>query len=131
MKRSALLVAIVLLDLGVRAAQAQVGGALIAVFTYVPGGTNLGPVATPPLPIALSITQGDTLSSTNLDPVPHSLTADDLDELGNPLFDTGLFGLAATAPVVGVENLQPGSYPFHCTTHAFMHGVLTVNAPYP
>jgi polyvinyl alcohol dehydrogenase (cytochrome) len=66
--------------------------------------------------------KGDTLRLTNLDPIAQH----DLDSDAPGLFSSPLVGAGQSTPVTGVQSLPPGSYPFHCSLHAWMHGVLTV-----
>ena len=60
---------------------------------------------------------GRPIDVTNTDGVPHSLTADDAS------FDTGVF-TSGTVTIHAPE--EPGDYPFHCTIHPGMTGVLDV-----
>ena len=65
-----------------------------------------------------SVAPGATVSVMNMDDVNHTVTA-----------DTGAaFDLKATGGMTTtfVAPTTPGSYPFHCTYHANMHGVLVV-----
>jgi plastocyanin len=65
-----------------------------------------------------SVSPGATVSVMNMDGEAHTVTADE----GNA-FDVQVTGDATggfTAP------MEPGSYPFHCTYHSNMHGVLVV-----
>jgi polyvinyl alcohol dehydrogenase (cytochrome) len=71
---------------------------------------------------ALVASKGDTLRFTNLDPVAQH----DLDSDTPGLFDSALIPAGKSELVPGVERLPAGSYPFHCSLHAWMHGVVTV-----
>jgi len=65
-----------------------------------------------------SVSPGATVSVMNMDGEAHTVTADE----GNA-FDVQVTGDATgsfTAP------MEPGSYPFHCSYHSNMHGVLVV-----
>jgi plastocyanin len=55
---------------------------------------------------------------TNEDSIAHTATSDD-----GHSFDTGNVdpGSSATLSVS-----KPGSYPYHCSIHSFMHGTLVV-----
>lgn len=70
-------------------------------------------------PTTIKIKAGGTINFTNRDSVSHSFTADD-----GKSFDSGLVGKdqvkTITAPTA------PGTYPFHCTPHPFMKGILIV-----
>lgn len=63
---------------------------------------------------------GATVMVTNLDQVAHTVTADSSNSLFNVTIDPGSTE-SFTAPS------KPGSYPFHCTFHANMHGTLVVS----
>src|SRR3954451_15415594 len=69
----------------------------------------------------VTIGKGDSLRLTNLDNLAgHDLDAEDCS------FQSDTIGFGQSTPVKGVEKLNPGSYPFHCTLHAWMTGVLQV-----
>ena len=70
---------------------------------------------------ALAIGQGDSLDFTNLDPLAQHDLADEQGRFGSKLA-----GMNETVPVGGVEKLEPGAYPFHCTLHTWMRGVIEV-----
>jgi plastocyanin len=65
-----------------------------------------------------SVRPGATVSVMNMDGQAHTVTADS----GGAFDDTAAGGSTTTfkAP------MKPGSYPFHCTFHGNMHGVLVV-----
>lgn len=87
-----------------------------------PGGT-FGGFTNPDV----EVVKGGTLSVVNFDGTRHSVTADDRDAAGNPLFSV-IVDPEGTATVAGVEALAPGTYPFHCIFHAgTMRGTLTVS----
>src|SRR4051812_9355222 len=71
---------------------------------------------------AVVASRGDTVTFDNLDPLArHNLVSD------TPgLFASDLIGQNETAPVVGVDKLAAGTYAFHCTLHAWMHGAIQV-----
>jgi plastocyanin len=69
------------------------------------------------LPERLEVEAGTTITWTNRDQVPHTVTADD----GS--WDSGLIAPGATWRRTFEE---PGTHPFHCTPHPFMRGVVTV-----
>ena len=86
-------------------------------------GAGFGGYANP----AVEIAAGGTLSVINFDSTRHSVTADDRDAVGNPLFSV-VVNPGDTATVVGVSALAPGTYAFHCIFHSgSMRGVLTVS----
>jgi plastocyanin len=65
-----------------------------------------------------SVRPGATVTVRNEDSTEHTVTADS----GNAFDSTQPSGGSSsfTAPT------KPGSYPFHCTIHPFMHGTLVV-----
>src|SRR5688572_4435583 len=71
---------------------------------------------------AVVIAKGDSLRFTNLDP----LAGHDLDSDTPGLFSSPVVGNGASTPVTGVEVLEPGTYPFHCSLHSWMNGTLQV-----
>ncbi|MFC1418394.1 cupredoxin domain-containing protein [Streptacidiphilus cavernicola] len=70
-------------------------------------------------PDALTVKPGQKLTVVNKDSTAHTLTA-----TGNKAFDTGTIAPGATATFTAPST--PGSYPYICTIHQFMHGTLTV-----
>ncbi|MDQ6937110.1 MAG: cupredoxin domain-containing protein [Actinomycetota bacterium] len=65
-----------------------------------------------------SVSPGATVSVMNMDSENHTVTADSAKAFDKQVSagQTSTF----TAPT------KPGSYPFHCTFHSNMHGVLVV-----
>jgi FtsP/CotA-like multicopper oxidase with cupredoxin domain/plastocyanin len=75
----------------------------------------------------VELAKGGTLSVVNFDGTRHSVTSDDRDANGNPLFST-VVDPEGTATVEGVADLAPGTYPFHCIFHVgTMRGTLTIS----
>src|SRR3712207_479955 len=69
----------------------------------------------------LALGKGDTLKFTNLDQLAqHDLASDE------GKFQSDLVGAGQSSMVRGVETLPPGAYPFHCTLHTWMRGVVNV-----
>ncbi len=68
--------------------------------------------------VPTSVAPGATVSVMNMDGENHTVTADS----GNA-FDVKAI---AGAIVTFTAPKTPGSYPFHCTYHSNMHGVLVV-----
>jgi plastocyanin len=66
----------------------------------------------------LTVSPGATVSVMNMDNVNHTVTSD----------RAGLFDDNATAgqTTTFTAPTTPGSYPYHCTYHSTMHGVLIV-----
>jgi plastocyanin len=82
-------------------------------------------VATRYVPFQITVNQGDVLDLVNLENTPHDLVAHDwLD--GAPLFRSAVVGVGGQARVVGVESLLPSAYPFVCSVHDSMTGLLIV-----
>ena len=70
-------------------------------------------------PARIEVVAGTTVEWTNEDPVAHTVTADE------GAFDSGLLEPGA----VWRRRFEvPGEYPFHCTPHPFMRGVVVVRA---
>ncbi|HEV2815536.1 MAG TPA: PQQ-binding-like beta-propeller repeat protein, partial [Solirubrobacteraceae bacterium] len=107
MRRSALALALVGMLSIAPSAHAAEGQAYAAAMTY----------ATP----VVALGKGDTLKFTNFDTLAqHDLAADD------GKFASDLVGAGQSSMVRGVETLPPGAYPFHCTLHTWMRGVVNV-----
>lgn len=112
-------------------AQVDDGSTIIAA----PGAIAYG-YATP----VVSIEVGEDLDFQNLDLFPHNVTArvsgpdaeswcedntrPTLDD-GCPVLWSATIGFDDTTPVKGTENLEPGqAYPFYCSIHPWMNGVV-------
>jgi glucose/arabinose dehydrogenase len=83
------------------------------------------------IPDQLLATVGDSLIYTNADVVEHNVVADVLGPDGMPVFQSELASPGQSAPVTGVEKLDPGTYPFYCAPHPWMVGKLEVVDPPP
>jgi plastocyanin len=70
-------------------------------------------------PATITVKHGTGLSVTNSDSTAHTATADD-----GHTFDTGTIDPGASKTI---SVTKPGSYPYHCSIHPFMHGKLVVN----
>lgn len=68
----------------------------------------------------ITVKPGAKVTWTNKDSTNHTATADS----GGPAFTTGTLGNGASKTVKAPT--KPGTYPYHCTFHAFMHGKLIV-----
>lgn len=70
-------------------------------------------------PSTITVKPGATVTVKNFDIAGHTVTSDE-----SGIFDTGLVSkdqtLTFTAPS------EPGEYPFHCTPHPYMKGILIV-----
>ncbi|MFI6849321.1 cupredoxin domain-containing protein [Kitasatospora sp. NBC_00085] len=69
-------------------------------------------------PADFTVRPGETVTVTNEDSAAHTLTAADKS------FDTGTIAPGKSATFTAPT--QPGSSPYICTIHPFMHGTLTV-----
>ncbi|MFC1405610.1 MULTISPECIES: cupredoxin domain-containing protein [Streptacidiphilus] len=69
-------------------------------------------------PSALTVSPGQTVTVVNHDSSTHTVTA------GDKSFDTG--DIAPGKSGSFTAPTKPGSYPYICTIHQFMHGTLTV-----
>jgi plastocyanin len=71
-------------------------------------------------PATLTVPAGTTVMVSNKDSVTHTVTASD----SAKSFNTG--DISANAMATFKAPSKPGTYPYHCTIHTFMHGTLTV-----
>jgi plastocyanin len=78
-------------------------------------------------PDTLTAKKGDTIQVTNKDTVPHTVTngKDASDPTSGKLFDTSIINAGSTAQV-STTKLSGGDYPFHCSIHPYMTGLLKV-----
>ena len=74
----------------------------------------------------ITIAQGGTLSVVNYDSTTHSVTSDDRDANGQPLFTVDVLPDGHPVAVPGVSTLPQGTYNFHCRFHPAMQGTLTI-----
>jgi plastocyanin len=88
------------------------GGAVVKVviknFKFSPANPDVSP--------------GERIQVTNEDPIAHTLTAGPSKHAN--LFTTGLIGSNQTKTIKAPQ--QAGMYPFYCTIHTFMTGMLIV-----
>jgi plastocyanin len=70
-------------------------------------------------PANLTVSPGQRVTVVNRDSTAHTLTA-----TGQNAFDTGKINPGATGSFTAPN--APGTYPYICTIHQFMHGTLTV-----
>jgi plastocyanin len=70
------------------------------------------------VPNALTVKPGARVNVANDDSTAHTVTADD-----GHSFDTGTLGGGSSK---AISVTKPGTYPYHCSIHAFMHGKLIV-----
>jgi plastocyanin len=78
-------------------------------------------------PSTLTVKKGDSIQVTNKDSVPHTVTngKDASDPTSGKLFDTSIINAGSTAQI-STAKLSAGSYPFHCSVHPYMTGLLKV-----
>jgi plastocyanin len=69
-------------------------------------------------PNPLTVKAGARVTVTNDDSAAHTVTADD-----GQSFDTGTLDQGSSKTI---SVTKPGTYPYHCSIHAFMHGKLIV-----
>lgn len=77
---------------------------------------------------------GETAELVNPGPpnnAPHNAVANGKAPSGGPLFSSSLARPGQTVPVEGTEYLAAGRYPFRCTLHTGMNGVLEVTSGSP
>lgn len=85
------------------------------------------------MPPAVVVAEGDTLMFQNRDSAPHNVVSQ-ARRAGGPsgrMFMSATIRSTATDPnpiteVVGVDATPPGAYPFYCSIHPQMNGVLVV-----
>jgi plastocyanin len=107
-------------------AGAAAGGAGAApALTILQGASTQGNPAYDPA--TLTVKKGDSIQVTNKDSVPHTVTngKDASDPTTGKLFDTSIINAGSTAQI-STAKLIPGDYPFHCTVHPYMTGLLKV-----
>ncbi len=71
-------------------------------------------------PATTAVKAGTTITVKNNDTTAHTLTAD------KNAFDTGNISSGGTKTFTAPGT--PGSFPYHCSIHPFMHGTLTVTS---
>jgi len=81
-------------------------------------------------PSNVTVTQGSRLTFANADAAPHNVVADDTTNNG-ALFRSAVATTGQSADVKGVDKLKAGTYPFYCSLHPSMRGVLTVTGGTP
>jgi len=89
------------------------------------GASTQGNPAYAPTPA--TVKKGDSIQVTNKDSVPHTVTngKDASDPTSGKLFDTSIINAGSTAQI-STAKLTPGDYPFHCSLHPYMTGLLKV-----
>lgn len=80
------------------------------------------------VPPAVVVAEGDTLTLDNRDSAPHNVISY-ARRAGGPngrMFWSETVRLSST-PVLGVDTTPAGAYPFYCSIHPQMNGVLVVH----
>lgn len=127
--RAAGLVMVALLVAGCALAGCAPGGGSPAA-TTVPSATPATATATAAAAASITIRNfefgapvtvppGAVVSVTNMDNAAHTVTVDQ-----GSAFDVDVRGSGGTATFTAPSS--PGTYPYHCTYHPNMHGILTV-----
>ena len=111
--------------------------ALLFAVAGCSGGSSSSPTAPPPAAATTITIVGENGASSYV-PNPGSAKAGPTIEWKNAdinthhivsntsgVFDTGNISAGATSKTITVD--KPGSYPYHCTIHASMTGVLNVD----
>ncbi|MFZ0510099.1 MAG: cupredoxin domain-containing protein [Candidatus Nitrosopolaris sp.] len=104
---------------------ASVTSPIGAKLSILVGASTQGNPAYDPTP--LSVKKGDSIRVTNKDSVPHTVTngKDASDPTSGKLFDTSIINAGSTAQV-STAKLSSGDYPFHCSIHPYMTGLLKI-----
>jgi len=76
-------------------------------------------------PDTLVVAAGTTVTWTNSDEIEHTVTLDSAARRGQPTLNGTLDKRGAT---YRVSFDSAGDFPYHCERHAFMRGVVHVNA---
>jgi plastocyanin len=78
-------------------------------------------------PRIVIVPKGSTARFTQMDPLyVHNVIALDGGSNGAPLFSAPTLGFGESATIAGVSRLPAGDYPFSCSVHEQMYGVLMV-----
>ncbi len=99
---------------------ASVSGASTTSISIVPGSTDLTEIAYHPNPVQISV--GDTITWTNDDSQPHTVTSGEA-VTPDGRFDSGIMAPAATFDFTFTEA---GEYPYFCLLHPNMVGTVSV-----
>ena len=100
-----------------------------------PGGGGGGGIAgnvsisnTAYAPSTITVKAGATVTWTNMDPVTHSVTSDASQFTGGDLAGTmpDPYGGMGGGGTLQITFPNTGSYKYHCSYHATMHGTVTV-----
>lgn len=89
------------------------------IFWHIPTSRNLQG--------ELVITEGDSITWRNQDKIDHTVTSGSPETGPDGQFDSGLFGQGDS---VTIEFTESGDYPYFCTIHPWMVGMVIVAEPY-
>ena len=116
---------------GTRRWRSAAAAAALCLLAFAGAPTAAGPldqrvvtIANEFVPAEITLTQGEPLEYTNLEPTPHNVMALRLGKDGKPVFRTDTIGAATTVVVEGLDKLEPGVYDFTCTLHPRMFGTI-------
>lgn len=108
---------------------------VLVAFQYVPSGSTVGGAGLAAAGFGQPVVQGDKITFTNLDPLPHSVAQCDGCGLGltpTPTpggFDSGIIPLTRSWQL-DTTTLAAGTYTYYCKiAHPYMRGSFTVVAP--
>jgi plastocyanin len=106
-------------------AAAASGAGAAPVLSILQGASTQGNPAY--APATLAVKKGDSIQVTNKDSVPHTVTngKDASDPTSGKLFDTSIINAGSTV-LISTAKPTPGDYPFHCSLHPYMTGLLKV-----
>jgi plastocyanin len=104
----------------------NVSGPVGATLTVMQGASIQGNPAYNPNPI--SVKKGNVIQVVNKDSVPHTVTNGKGPDDPNSakLFDTSIINAGESAKVDTSKLSSGQQYPFHCTVHPYMTGILKV-----
>ena len=102
----------------------NVSGPVGATLTVMQGASIQGNPAYSPDPI--SVKKGNVVQVVNKDSVPHTVTNGKGPDDPNSakLFDTSIINAGESAKVDTSKLSSGQQYPFHCTVHPYMTGIL-------
>ena len=107
-----------------KVAATNVSGPVGATLTVMQGASIQGNPAYNPNPI--SVKKGNVVQVVNKDSVPHTVTNGKAPDDANAgkLFDTSIINAGESAKVDTSKLSSGQQYPFHCTVHPYMTGIL-------
>ncbi len=96
-----------------------------SVLSILAGAATQGNPAYYPDPMYIS--KGKTITVTNDDTVPNTVTggSSPTDTNSGEFFDTSII-MPGSSAKIDTSGLDPGYYPYYCTVHPFMKGLLII-----